>query len=112
MKPDQNLENDSQFTKTSHTFFWPILLIILGFLLLFNNFDILPWTIWQSLIHFWPIILILIGLEILLGRSKISNVIVTLVGLIVLLTILFTNIPQLTQLLQQLIGQLSNLKIG
>jgi hypothetical protein len=28
------------------------------------------------------------------------------------LTILFTNIPQLTQLLQQLIGQLSNLKIG
>ncbi len=99
-------------TETSKTFFWPILLIILGGLLLLNNFDILPWSIWQSLIDFWPIILILIGLEILLGRSKISNVIVTLVGLIVLLTILFTNIPQLTPLLQQFLHQLSNLKIS
>jgi len=47
----------------------PLILILVGVLLLLNNFGLLPWSIWGALIHFWPLILVLLGLEIILGRA-------------------------------------------
>jgi hypothetical protein len=86
------------------SFFWPLLLIILGTLFLLNNFSLLPWSIWNSLLKFWPILLIFIGLEILLGRSKIANLLMTTIGLVIVGTILILTIPDLVLLAQQLLS--------
>ena len=45
------------------------LLITIGTLLLFNNLNLIPWSIWPELWRFWPVILILFGLQIILGDS-------------------------------------------
>jgi len=50
----------------------PLLLLSIGFILLFNNLGILPWEIWDSLWRYWSVILILFGIEIL-GRHAESN---------------------------------------
>jgi hypothetical protein len=111
MKKVDQLEEDTQALQTKKThsgsFFWPLLLITIGGLLLLNNFGIIPWEIWDSLIRFWPVMLILVGLEILLGRSRTTNLIVTLLGIVILLTIIVIYVPSLSQQLNQLISQIN-----
>ncbi|NJD53098.1 MAG: pentapeptide repeat-containing protein [Candidatus Methanoperedens sp.] len=48
----------------------PLLLLTIGFILLFNNLGSLPWEIWGSLWQYWPVILILSGIQILARRSE------------------------------------------
>jgi hypothetical protein len=48
----------------------PLLLLTIGFILLFNNIGILPWGIWGSMWRFWPVILILFGIQILARDSE------------------------------------------
>ena len=43
-----------------------LIIILIGLILLANNFGILPWSIWYHLIRLWPIILIAIGLDLIL----------------------------------------------
>jgi len=38
-------------------------LLVLGILLLLNNLEYLPWSIWSSLWPFWPLLLVLLGVE-------------------------------------------------
>src|SRR5690606_24015295 len=45
-----------------------ILLIGAGIVVLLNNFEILPWTVWTLFLQFWPIILIAIGLDLVFRR--------------------------------------------
>jgi hypothetical protein len=45
-----------------------ILLLFLGVVFLLQNFNILPWGLWQTLWRFWPVLIIIIGLTILLRR--------------------------------------------
>lgn len=52
------------------TLIWATLLITLGAVLLLNNLEVLPWTIWVTLGRLWPVVLIALGAEILLGRSQ------------------------------------------
>lgn len=40
-----------------------------GIVFLLNNFNILPWTVWNTLSDFWPVILIAIGLKTMAGRN-------------------------------------------
>ncbi len=42
-------------------------LVIVGIVLLLNNFGYLNWSVWGSLWRFWPIILVLIGINLVLG---------------------------------------------
>lgn len=60
---------------------WAALLIATGVVLLLNNLGLLPWHIWRTLWQFWPLLLILGGVEIILGRSWISRLLVSLAGL-------------------------------
>jgi hypothetical protein len=41
----------------------PLVLLGAGVLLLLNNLQILPWTIWRDLWPYWPVLLIFLGLE-------------------------------------------------
>ncbi len=48
----------------------PLLLISIGFILLFNKLGLLQLGAWGSLLHYWPIILILWGIEILAMNTE------------------------------------------
>lgn len=98
---------ENKKVKNSRSYFWPLLLIIIGLLFLLNNLELIPWTIWNTLIRFWPLILILTGLEILLGRSRMANLIVTLIGLLILILIVAIYIPETHLLLLQYMSQIN-----
>lgn len=48
-------------------FFSPIFLIIVGLLLIANNFDMLPWGFWGTI---WPISFIIIGLNLIFNANN------------------------------------------
>ena len=57
----------------------PVILVGLGVLFLLNNFGVLSWGIWMTLLRLWPILLIAVGLDILVGRrSLLGSLLVTL----------------------------------
>ena len=62
---------------------WGIFLIFLGCLLLLNSFGTLSWEIWNRLIDFWPVLLILVGIRIILGKSLLARLLMTLISLAV-----------------------------
>jgi len=66
---------------------WPIFLIFVGVMLLLNTLSIIDWNIWGYLIRFWPILLILGGLRIVLGHSRIAEI-----GMSVVAILLFAGI--------------------
>ncbi len=73
-----------------------VLLILIGSILLLNNFDYLPWDIWKTLIQFWPVLIIFWGLQILAGGNLILNFFfsllsLSLIGLIVLISLVISN---------------------
>ena len=51
-------------------FVGPLLLITIGFILLFNKIGVIHWGSWGTLWHYWPVILILWGIEILARHSE------------------------------------------
>ena len=48
----------------------PSLLVGLGTLLLLNNLEVLPWSIWREAWQYWPILLILAGAAFLLDSGS------------------------------------------
>ncbi|MCX9080806.1 MAG: pentapeptide repeat-containing protein [Candidatus Methanoperedens sp.] len=48
----------------------PLILLAIGFTLLFNNLGLFPWEIWGRLFRYWPVILILSGIQIFARHSK------------------------------------------
>lgn len=50
------------------SFFWPIVLIGAGAILLMRNLGMIPAFSWSSLLRLWPLLLIVFGLDILFGR--------------------------------------------
>jgi hypothetical protein len=92
-------EDTNSSSKQSVSIFWPLFLVIVGFIFLLNNFNIIPWSIWKQLSPFWPVLLIFSGLEILLGKSKSTSFFITVLGLVVFGLILFLTIPDLAGIL-------------
>ncbi len=68
---------------------WAIILIMVGVVFLLNNLGILPWDIWTNVWRFWPLFLVLIGLQIILGRSRISALLIGLVTLLLCGSVIF-----------------------
>ncbi len=52
----------------------PLILIAIGFILLFNKLGLLHWWSWGSLWQYWPVILILWGIEIIARNTESSVV--------------------------------------
>ncbi len=48
----------------------PLLLLIIGFILLFREMGLLQWGSWVSLWRYWPVLLILWGLEIIAKHTE------------------------------------------
>lgn len=63
----------------------PLILLGAGILLLLNNLQLVPWSVWRDIWPFWPVLLVLLGLEaIVTGRVAWG----TLVLLVLLLPVL------------------------
>ncbi len=86
----------------TRSFFWPILLIGAGVVLLLANMNVIPLPSLAFLFRLWPVILIVAGLDILIGRRVpwVSGLIalVAVAGLVVLAilapTLGWANNPQ------------------
>ena len=55
-----------------------IVLIYLGTLLILQNFNFIPWGIWNTLWKLWPVLLIVSGVNIIVGRfsSTLSTILI------------------------------------
>lgn len=51
----------------NRSIFWPLLLVVVGTLLLLNNFNLIQLNPLALLRDYWPLILIAAGLDVLLG---------------------------------------------
>jgi len=70
------------------SFFWPILLIGIGVMLLLNNLGVVAWSTWNLIWRFWPLILVAIGIDVLFGqRSVLGAVLSALLVLAILASI-------------------------
>lgn len=61
------------------SFFWPIVLIGVGIIMLMANLDLIPTPSLRLLIQLWPLALVVLGLDILVGRR--SPILGALIGL-------------------------------
>ncbi len=67
----------------------PLLLLTIGFILLFREMGLLQWGSWGSLWRYWPVLLILWGLEILARHTE-SDVMYFLIIFLSIILILGT----------------------
>jgi len=67
----------------------PLTLLGTGILLLLNNLQIVPWSIWREIWPYWPVLLVLLGLEALVtgrvawGTLVLLVILLPIVGLVV-----------------------------
>jgi hypothetical protein len=78
--------------KVSGHAFPAIAFILIGLVLLFNNFDLLPWSAWSFLWRFWPLFVILAGLQLLFGRSWLTNSLIFALGFGILAALILFSI--------------------
>lgn len=70
------------------SFFWPVVLIGFGAIMLLANLDLIPAPSLSALVRLWPLALIILGLDILVGRR--APLIGALIGIVaVALIVLF-----------------------
>jgi len=69
----------------------PLLLLTIGFVLLFNNLGLISWKIWGSLWRYWPVILILSGIQILAvhARSRAMYILAVILSILLIATVVF-----------------------
>ena len=99
---DKTLHNQKS---QSHGMVAAFLLIIIGSLFLLNNFGLLPWSVWADLWRFWPLFLIFWGFQMIFGRSKLANILILIISLLIVAycitkSIAYNN-PQLNEYLKQ-----------
>lgn len=73
--------------KRSQSFFWPIMLISLGVLLLLSNLGVVAWSAWNLLWRFWPLILVAIGIDILFGQRSTFGAIISAFLVLILIAV-------------------------
>ena len=61
----------------------PVILLVLGVLLLLNNFGLLHWDVWATLARWWPLLLIAAGLDLVVGsRSRLASLLIVVAMLL------------------------------
>ncbi len=90
--------------KSGRSFFWPIVLIGFGVILLLSNMGLFPATSWGVLWRLWPIALIALGIDVLIGHRSVLGAIASgvlallLIGLAIGIALLADQIPALIEL--------------
>jgi hypothetical protein len=85
------------------SFFWPLLFIGAGVILLLANLGYLPWQSWNMLWRLWPLLLVALGIDLVIGRRSMAGAILSALLILLLIAgvavvVLFAqNIPPLAQ---------------
>jgi hypothetical protein len=74
---------------------WGVVFLLLGGMLLLNNFGVVPWMIWDTIKKFWPMLLVLIGIKIILGNNIVSRIIILLLTIAVIGLIFLSGLRQI-----------------
>lgn len=61
---------------------WAIFLIFIGTIFLLNTTGVIGWSIWTYLLNFWPVFIILAGLKLVLGKSLLSDILLSVLSFI------------------------------
>ena len=72
----------------SRSFFWPIILISAGILLLLSNLEIVSWNTWNLVWRFWPLILVAIGIDVIFGKRSALGAILSAMLVIAVLAVI------------------------
>lgn len=72
----------------SRSFFWPIILISVGVLLLLSNLGIVSWSTWNLVWRFWPVILIAIGVDVIFGQRSTLGAVLSALLVLALLAVI------------------------
>jgi len=95
-----------QVRQERRSFFWPVVLIGIGVLLLLSNLGLFPESGWAVLWRFWPVALVALGLDVLIGQRSLGGAIASgililiLAGMVIGLAFFAEQIPALVQLTQ------------
>ncbi len=73
-----------QYQPRARSFFWPVILIGLGVLLLLSNLGVFPESGWAVLWRFWPVALVALGIDVLIGRRSLGGAVASGVLLLIL----------------------------
>ena len=98
------------------SFFWPLVLVGTGVMLLLSNLGYLPWQSWNVLWRLWPLLLVALGIDVLIGRRSMFGAIVSgvlillLIGGAVALVLFAQNIPVLVELTQPVEFQIEHIE--
>ena len=88
----------------------------LGVVLLFNNFDLLGWGVWNVLWRLWPLLIVAIGMEIIFGRRHVwlsaIGVVLVLGALVGALWLGMLGTPEASQeTIQEVLGEATSADI-
>lgn len=95
-----------QVRQERRSFFWPVVLIGFGVLLLLSNLGVFPESGWAVLWRFWPVALVALGLDVLIGRRSLGGAIASgvliliLAGMVIGLAFFAEQVPALVELTQ------------
>lgn len=73
---------------------WGICMILIGFCLLLNFMDILPWEFWGNVWRFWPMLIILTGVSVILGSGPVARFALSVLSIFVFSFIILVGIRQ------------------
>jgi hypothetical protein len=68
--------------KNNKDYVWAIFLIFLGSIFLLNTTGVLSWNVWGYILNYWPVFLILGGLRMILGKSLVSTIILSVLAVL------------------------------
>lgn len=72
----------SEINKENKDISCAVFLIFIGIVFLLNTTGIVGWSIWSYILRFWPIFLILAGVRLILNKSVVTEIILTILSVI------------------------------
>lgn len=70
-------------------FFWPLLLIFIGLVMLLQVLGLMPVYLWDLLVRLWPLLLVIFGLAALVGRRTPAINALLLIAVFALVVVVF-----------------------
>lgn len=71
-----------------------IILVLIGAVLVLNNYGVVSWEVWRAMAVFWPVFLIIFGIRLLLGRNAVSRIVTGALALIFVLFIILLGLSE------------------
>lgn len=86
-KIGQRMEQVTKEYERDGSYVWAVFLIFIGIIFLLNTTNVVPWSVWSILWKFWPVFIVLAGVRILVGRSRVTSFLLSVLAIIIFLSI-------------------------